>query len=81
MEETMSASATLGRALASDYFFLRDQLSETQLETLERVRSFVDDETPGNTYNVERFIQCDLPAATVSKGNNTTTTGEPEYWA
>jgi hypothetical protein len=39
------------------------------------------DETPGNTYNVERFIQCDLPAAKVSKGNNTTTTGEPEYWA
>jgi glutaryl-CoA dehydrogenase len=34
----------LGRALASDYFFLRDQLSEPQLELLARVRSFVDDE-------------------------------------
>jgi glutaryl-CoA dehydrogenase len=41
-----SATSTkpLGRALASDYFFLRDQLSERQIELLERVRGFVDDE-------------------------------------
>jgi glutaryl-CoA dehydrogenase len=40
----MSADATLGHALASDYFFLRDQLSDSQLVTLERVRRFVEDE-------------------------------------
>jgi glutaryl-CoA dehydrogenase len=34
----------LGRALASDYFFLRDQLTGPQIELLERVRAFVDDE-------------------------------------
>ena len=34
----------LGHALATDYFFLREQLTERQLETLRRVRTFVDDE-------------------------------------
>jgi glutaryl-CoA dehydrogenase len=34
----------LGHSLATDYFFLREQLSEQQLEVLRRVRLFVDDE-------------------------------------
>ena len=34
----------LGHALATDYFFLREQLSDEQLEVLRRVRMFVDDE-------------------------------------
>ena len=34
----------LGHALATDYFFLREQLSDEQLEVLRRVRRFVDDE-------------------------------------
>jgi glutaryl-CoA dehydrogenase len=34
----------LGHALATDYFFLREQLTEQQLEMLRRVRLFVDDE-------------------------------------
>ena len=34
----------LGHALATDYFFLREQLTEQQLEMLRRVRVFVDDE-------------------------------------
>ena len=34
----------LGHALATDYFFLREQLTEEQLEMLRRVRLFVDDE-------------------------------------
>ena len=34
----------LGHSLATDYFFLREQLSDEQLETLRRVRIFVDDE-------------------------------------
>jgi glutaryl-CoA dehydrogenase len=34
----------LGHALATDYFFLREQLSDEQLELLRRVRVFVDDE-------------------------------------
>jgi glutaryl-CoA dehydrogenase len=38
------AGPQLGRALASDYLFLRDQLSEAQLDLLVRVRRFVDDE-------------------------------------
>jgi glutaryl-CoA dehydrogenase len=38
------ARLELGRALASDYFFLRDQLSDTQLDVLATVRGFVDDE-------------------------------------
>jgi glutaryl-CoA dehydrogenase len=38
------ARPDLGRALASDYFFLRDQLTSGQIELLERVRAFVDDE-------------------------------------
>jgi glutaryl-CoA dehydrogenase len=38
------AGPQLGRALASDYFFLRDQLSDSQIELLETVRTFVDDE-------------------------------------
>jgi glutaryl-CoA dehydrogenase len=34
----------LGHSLATDYFFLREQLTEQQLEVLRRVRLFVDDE-------------------------------------
>jgi glutaryl-CoA dehydrogenase len=34
----------LGHSLATDYFFLREQLTEQQLEMLRRVRLFVDDE-------------------------------------
>jgi glutaryl-CoA dehydrogenase len=34
----------LGHALATDYFFLREQLAAEQLEMLRRVRVFVDDE-------------------------------------
>src|ERR1700733_11929668 len=34
----------LGHSLATDYFFLREQLSDSQLELLRRVRVFVDDE-------------------------------------
>ena len=34
----------LGHALATDYFFLREQLTDDQLDLLRRVRLFVDDE-------------------------------------
>jgi glutaryl-CoA dehydrogenase len=34
----------LGHSLATDYFFLREQLTDQQLEVLRRVRLFVDDE-------------------------------------
>jgi glutaryl-CoA dehydrogenase len=34
----------LGHSLATDYFFLREQLTEDQLEVLRRVRVFVNDE-------------------------------------
>ncbi len=34
----------LGHSLATDYFFLREQLSDKQLDLLRRVRVFVDDE-------------------------------------
>jgi glutaryl-CoA dehydrogenase len=34
----------IGRALTTDYFFLREQLSEDQLDYLTRTRRFVDDE-------------------------------------
>ena len=34
----------LGHSLSTDYFFLREQLTEQQLEVLRRVRVFVDDE-------------------------------------
>jgi glutaryl-CoA dehydrogenase len=34
----------LGHSLATDYFFLREQLTEEQLDVLARVRVFVDDE-------------------------------------
>jgi glutaryl-CoA dehydrogenase len=34
----------LGHALATDYFFLREQLTDEQLGVLRRVRTFVDDE-------------------------------------
>jgi glutaryl-CoA dehydrogenase len=37
-------SEALGHALATDYFFLREHLTDAQLEALRRVRSFVDDE-------------------------------------
>jgi glutaryl-CoA dehydrogenase len=34
----------LGHALSTDYFFLREQLTEDELAVLRRVRRFVDDE-------------------------------------
>ncbi|HEY1715999.1 MAG TPA: acyl-CoA dehydrogenase family protein [Solirubrobacteraceae bacterium] len=34
----------LGHALSTDYFFLREQLTEEELKVLRRVRAFVDDE-------------------------------------
>jgi glutaryl-CoA dehydrogenase len=34
----------LGHSLSTDYFFLREQITEDQLEVLRRVRLFVDDE-------------------------------------
>jgi glutaryl-CoA dehydrogenase len=34
----------LGHALSTDYFFLREQLTDDELEVLRRVRRFVDDE-------------------------------------
>src|ERR1700748_3668110 len=34
----------LGHALSTDYFFLREQLTEDELTVLRRVRRFVDDE-------------------------------------
>jgi glutaryl-CoA dehydrogenase len=34
----------LGHSLTTDYFFLREQLTDEQLEVLRRVRVFVDDE-------------------------------------
>lgn len=34
----------LGHALSTDYFFLREQLTDEQLDVLRRVRAFVDDE-------------------------------------
>src|SRR6201994_591325 len=37
-------SDQLGHSLATDYFFLREQLTESQIELLVRVRNFVDDE-------------------------------------
>jgi glutaryl-CoA dehydrogenase len=39
---TSASPAPLGRALASDYFFLRDQLTDGQIDLLETVRAFVD---------------------------------------
>ncbi|HEV3129652.1 MAG TPA: acyl-CoA dehydrogenase family protein, partial [Solirubrobacteraceae bacterium] len=41
---TPAAAGQLGHALATDYFFLREQLSDEQLDVLRRVREFVDDE-------------------------------------
>jgi glutaryl-CoA dehydrogenase len=38
------AYADLGKALGTDYFFLREQLSPEQLDYLSRTRRFVDDE-------------------------------------
>jgi glutaryl-CoA dehydrogenase len=37
-------SKNLGHALSTDYFFLREQLTDEQLDVLGRVRRFVDDE-------------------------------------
>src|SRR5258708_3993094 len=34
----------LGHALSTDYFFLREQLADEELDVLRRVREFVDDE-------------------------------------
>jgi glutaryl-CoA dehydrogenase len=41
---TPSLFENLGHALSTDYFFLREQLSEDELAVLRRVRRFVDDE-------------------------------------
>jgi glutaryl-CoA dehydrogenase len=41
---TTTAEMQLGHALSTDYFFLREQLTEEQLEILRRVREFVDHE-------------------------------------
>jgi glutaryl-CoA dehydrogenase len=40
----MTTYTGLGNALATDYFFVREQLTEAQLDVLRRVRRFVDDE-------------------------------------
>jgi glutaryl-CoA dehydrogenase len=39
-----ATEAQLGEALATDYFFLREQLTDEQLDVLARVRRFVNDE-------------------------------------
>ena len=41
---TTTADPRLGHALATDYFFLREQLTDHQLDVLSRVREFVDNE-------------------------------------
>ena len=41
---TTTADPRLGHALATDYFFLREQLTDRQLDVLRRVREFVDNE-------------------------------------
>jgi glutaryl-CoA dehydrogenase len=41
---TTTADRRLGRSLATDYFFLREQLTDQQLDILRRVREFVDAE-------------------------------------
>ena len=41
---TPSLFENLGHALSTDYFFLREQLTEDELKVLRRVRAFVDDE-------------------------------------
>jgi glutaryl-CoA dehydrogenase len=41
---TTTADTGLGHALATDYFFLREQLTDDQLDVLRRVREFVDNE-------------------------------------
>jgi glutaryl-CoA dehydrogenase len=41
---TLTPPPELGRALATDYLFLREQLTNDQLDVLARVREFVDDE-------------------------------------
>ena len=41
---TPSLFENLGHALSTDYFFLREQLTEEELKVLRRVRAFVDDE-------------------------------------
>ena len=41
---TTTADPRLGHALATDYFFLREQLTDDELDLLRRVRMFVDDE-------------------------------------
>jgi glutaryl-CoA dehydrogenase len=45
--EVPSLFEDLGHALATDYFFLREQLTDEQLGVLRRVREFVDDEVLG----------------------------------
>jgi glutaryl-CoA dehydrogenase len=40
----MLTATPLGHALATDYFFLREQLTDEQLDLLRRVRTFVDNE-------------------------------------
>jgi glutaryl-CoA dehydrogenase len=44
MDRDRDAYGNVGKALATDYFFLREQLSAEQLDYLERTRRFVDEE-------------------------------------
>jgi hypothetical protein len=41
---TSELQVGIGDALATDYFFIRDQLTADQLDYLTRARQFVDDE-------------------------------------
>jgi glutaryl-CoA dehydrogenase len=41
---TASLFEDLGHALSTDYFFLREQLTDDELALLRRIREFVDDE-------------------------------------
>ena len=54
METTQAAGrapayADVGKALGTDYFLLRDQLSEQEIDYLERTRRFVDELPKGPT--------------------------------
>jgi glutaryl-CoA dehydrogenase len=44
ISQNQATSEDIGRALTTDYFFLREQLSDEQMDYLTRTRRFVDDE-------------------------------------
>jgi glutaryl-CoA dehydrogenase len=44
ISQNQATSEDIGRALTTDYFFLREQLSDEQMDYLARTRRFVDDE-------------------------------------